>query len=154
MPPDVRIACIFFDGEVPRSESDEYVAIMNDGGRGQDLTGWRLVDIADERPQFAFPPRILGPGETIRVYTNQTHSDSGGFSFGSNSAIWSNSNPDEAGLYDAERVAGVDEELSSRLLGWSPTSSVTRRGNSGIVDGIERTSTPGGAYGRNNAGYR
>ena len=102
MPPDVRIACIFFDGEVPRSESDEYVAIMNDGGRGQDLTGWRLVDIADGRPQFAFPPRILGPGETIRVYTNQTHSDSGGFSFGSNSAIWSNSNPDEAGLYDAD----------------------------------------------------
>ena len=101
MPPDVRIACIFFDGEVPRSESDEYVAIMNDGGRGQDLTGWRLVDIADGRPQFTFPTRTLEPGETIRVYTNQTHSDSGGFSFGSNGAIWSNSDPDEAGLYDA-----------------------------------------------------
>ena len=74
---------------------------MNEGGSGQDLRGWRLLDIADDRPQFAFPPWILEPGETIRVYTNQVHSDSGGFSFGSKSAIWSNKDPDEAGLYDA-----------------------------------------------------
>ncbi len=100
--PDVRIACVFFDGEVPRTESDEYVAIVNEGGSAQELRGWRLVDIADGRPQFVFPSRTLEPGETIRVYTNQLHSDSGGFSFGSRTAIWSNSEPDEAGLYDAE----------------------------------------------------
>ena len=100
--PDVRIACIFFDGAVSRTESDEYVAIVNEGGRAQDITGWRLLDIADGRPQFVFPSRTLEPGETIRVYTNQMHTDSGGFSFGSRSAIWSNSDPDEAGLYDAD----------------------------------------------------
>ena len=101
-PPDVRIACIFFDGEVARTESDEYVAIVNEGGSDQDLRGWRLVDIADGKPQFVFPSRSLEPGETIRVYTNQVHSDSGGFSFRWRSAIWSNSDPDEAGLYDAD----------------------------------------------------
>ena len=100
--PDVRIACVFFDGEVPRRESDEYVAIVNEGGAAQDLKGWRLLDIADGRPQFVFPTRVLEPGETIRVYTNQLHPDSGGFSFGSRSAIWSNSDPDEAGLYDLD----------------------------------------------------
>ena len=101
-PPDVQIACIFFDGEVSRTESDEYVAIVNEGGRAQDITGWRLLDIADGRPQFVFPTWTLEPGETIRVYTNQLHSDSGGFSFGSRSSIWNNSDPDEAGLYDLD----------------------------------------------------
>ena len=98
----MRIACIFYDGEVSRTESDEYVAIVNEGGSAQDLTGWRLLDIADGRPQFVFPARTLEPGQTIRVYTDQFHSDSGGFSFQSSSAIWSNSNPDEAGLYDLD----------------------------------------------------
>ena len=98
----MRIACVFFDGEVPRTESDEYVAIVNEGGSAQELRGWRLLDIADGRPRFVFPTRTLEPGETIRVYTNQVHSDSGGFSFGSRTAIWSNSDPDEAGLYDAD----------------------------------------------------
>ena len=78
------------------------MAIVNEGGRAQDITGWWLLDIADGRPQFVFPSRTLEPGETIRVYTNQMHTDSGGFSFGSRSAIWSNSDPDEAGLYDAD----------------------------------------------------
>ncbi len=96
----MRIACIFFDGEVTRTESDEYVAIANEGGSAQDITGWRLLDISDGKPQFVFPTRTLEPGETVRVYTNQVHSDSGGFSFGSRGAIWSNSDPDEAGLYD------------------------------------------------------
>ena len=98
--PDVQIACIFFDGEVVRYESDEYVEIVNLGDAPQDLDGWTLEDIADDRPTFVFPSRMLEPGDVIRVYTNQVHPEWGGFSFGSGSAIWNNSGPDEAGLFD------------------------------------------------------
>ena len=98
--PDVTIRCIFFDGIVSRFEPDEYVEITNLGDTAQQLSGWRLLDVADGRPEFTFSSRTLGPGETVRVYTNEVHEESGGFSFGRGSAIWSNSAPDEAALYD------------------------------------------------------
>ena len=98
--PDVRIASIFFDGEVPRFEPDEYVEIVNLGGTAQQLAGWRLVDISDEGPEFTFPSRLLEPGAAVRVYTNEVHPESGGFSFGRGTAIWNNCDPDTAGLYD------------------------------------------------------
>ena len=97
----VVIRCVFFDGVVPRLEPDEYVEIANDGDAPEDLKGWRLTDVSDGRPSFIFPAWSLGPGETVRVYTNEVHSEWGGFSFGSGSAVWSNSSPDTAGLYDA-----------------------------------------------------
>ncbi len=96
----VRIVCVFFDGEASRAEPDEYVEITNAGRASQALAGWRLLDVADGRPEFVFPARTLDPGETIRVYTNEAHPEWGGFSFGRGSAIWSNSAPDEAVLYD------------------------------------------------------
>ena len=98
--PDVQIACIFFDGAVARYESDEYVEIVNLGNAPQDLDGWALEDIADGRPRFVFPSRVLEPGAIVRVYTDQDHPEWGGLSFGSGSAIWNNGDPDEAGLFD------------------------------------------------------
>ena len=83
-----------------RQEPDEYVEIANVGGEAQDMDGWRLVDIADETPVFAFPATLLGLGARVRVYTNEVYPESGGFSFGRGSAIWSNSDPDRAGLYN------------------------------------------------------
>jgi len=71
--PNVQIAYIFYDGKVPRVESDEYVEIVNLGDEPQDLTGWVLKDISDGYPTFTFPPYILKPGERIRVYTNEIH---------------------------------------------------------------------------------
>ena len=103
--PDVRIACVFFDGVVSRQEPDEYVEIANLGDRLQDLDGWSLMDISDGSPVFQFPPWVLEPGDTIRVYTNQVNPQWGGFSFGRGSAIWSNTQPDTAGLYD--KAAGL-----------------------------------------------
>ena len=97
----VVIRCVFFDGVVPRLEPDEYVEIANDGDAPEDLDGWRLTDVSDGRPSFIFPAWSLGPGDSVRVYTNEVHSEWGGFSFGSGSAVWSNSSPDTAGLYDA-----------------------------------------------------
>ena len=75
----VLIECVFFDGEVPRSEADEYVQIANLGVDTVDLAGWRLVDISDETPEFTFPSHILSPGARVRVYTDQVHSEWGGF---------------------------------------------------------------------------
>ncbi len=96
----VEITCIFFDGAVPTSESDEYVEILNAGGAAADIGGWTLTDIADGTPVFAFPATIIPPGESIRVYTDEIHPESGGFSFGRGASIWNNGSPDAAGLHD------------------------------------------------------
>ena len=96
----MRIACIFFDGVVPRSESDEYVEIINSGGAAQEMEGWRLVDFSDGRPELIFPSYLLEPGEVIRVYTDELHPDTGGFSFEQGSAVWNNDEPDTAALFD------------------------------------------------------
>lgn len=98
----IQITLIFYDGVVPRVESDEYVEISNLGDEPQDLAGWVLKDISDGRPSFTFPTYILEPGKRIRVYTNEVHAEYGGFSFHSGIAIWNNSNPDTAALFDAQ----------------------------------------------------
>ncbi len=97
---NVEIAYIFYDGLVPRVESDEYVEITNVGDQPQDLTGCVLKDISDGYPSFTFPPYILAPGKSIRVYTNEYHLEWGGFSFEYSRAIWNNTEPDVAVLYD------------------------------------------------------
>jgi len=98
----VQIVDIFFDGLVPYVESDEYVAIQNLGSASQNLSEWVLIDISDGAPSFTFPDYDLAPGETIRIYTNEIHPEWGGFSFGYGQAIWNNTDPDTAALYDAQ----------------------------------------------------
>ena len=95
------IACIFFDGVASRQEPDEYVEIVNTGETERDLDGWRLVDVSDDGPTFTFPAIVIPGSGRIRVYTNEIHEDWGGLSFGRGTAIWSNSEPDTAGLFDA-----------------------------------------------------
>jgi len=96
------ITYIFYDGLVPRVESDEYVEITNLGEQLQELTGCMLIDISDEYPSFIFPSYVLAPGKSIRVYTNEYHPEWGGFSFEYSQAIWNNSEPDVAVLYDSQ----------------------------------------------------
>ena len=98
--PYVQITFIFYDGLVYRVESDEYVEITNLGNQPQDLAGWVLMDLSEGYPSFTFPPYILLPGESTRVYTNEYHPEWGGFSFEYSQAIWNNSEPDVAVLYD------------------------------------------------------
>jgi len=102
MPSDIQITDIFYDGIVPRAESDEYVEIRNLGDESQDLAGWLLIDSSDGHPSFTFPFHIVAPAESIRVYTNEYHPEWGGFSFEHGSAIWNNTDPDIAALYNAE----------------------------------------------------
>jgi micrococcal nuclease len=97
---NVQITDIFYDGLVPNVESDEYVEITNLGDQPQNLLGCVLVDIDEGYPSFTFLDYTLQPGESVRVYTNEYHPEWGGFSFESPSAVWNNSEPDTAALYD------------------------------------------------------
>jgi predicted small secreted protein len=106
---DVQITYIFYDGLVYQVEADEYVEIKNFGNAPQALKGWVLKDISEGYPSFTFPSYILTPGESIRVYTNEYHSEWGGFSFGYGRAIWNNRYPDIAALYNTE-----GEEISRK----------------------------------------
>ena len=72
------------------------------GDESVDLAGWRIVDIDEGYPSLTFNSYALEPGQTIRVYTNEYHSEYGGFSFGCGTAVWNNSDPDTAVLYDAQ----------------------------------------------------
>ncbi len=99
---NVQITRIFYDGIVPRVESDEYVEITNLGTETIDLAGWVLKDISEGYPSFTLPSYTLQPGQSVRVYTNEIHPEYGGFSFGSGKAVWNNSGPDVAVLYNAQ----------------------------------------------------
>ncbi len=99
---NVQITLIFYDGRVPYVESDEYVEVKNLGSEPVNLAGWVLKDISEGYPLLTFPSYILKPGESIRVYTNETHPEHGGFSFGYGKAVWNNSDPDTAALYNAQ----------------------------------------------------
>jgi hypothetical protein len=106
-PGNVVITSIFFDGNVPDSESDEYAEITNQGGTAVNLAGWRL-NADDSGQDFWFPAFELQPGQSCRIYTNEIHPETCGFSFGRGSAIWANTG--ECGhLYDATGV-----EVSTR----------------------------------------
>jgi len=99
---NVQITYIFYDGVVYRTESDEYVEITNLGDISQDLEGWVLKDISEGYPSFTFPSYILAPGAKIRVYTNEIHPEWGGFTFGYSKAVWHNTDPDVAALYNTQ----------------------------------------------------
>ena len=88
----------FFDGLVRTTEADEYVQVLNAGLVVVDLAGWRLVDQSGGASEFTFPFYQIEPGASVRVYTNEVHPESGGFSFQRKSSIWNNSDPDEAAL--------------------------------------------------------
>lgn len=87
---NVAIAHIQYDGAVARTEADEYVEIANQGESAVELSGWQLHS-EGVKQVFTFPQgTVIAPGQSIRVYTNQIHQKTGGFSFGSNRAIWHN----------------------------------------------------------------
>ena len=95
------IECIFYGGEQGKRGADEYVQVKNSGNNSIDLKGWKLKDVSDGRPEFTFKSSYqIEAGSTIKVYTNEIHRESGGFSFDYGNAIWHNTKPDTAGLFD------------------------------------------------------
>lgn len=97
----IEIRTIVFDGTVPVLESDEYVEIVNASDAPVELQGW-VLNAGNPGQDFIFPAHLLAPGESCRVYTNEVHPESCGFSFGREQAIWSNRG-DCGYLYDANR---------------------------------------------------
>jgi hypothetical protein len=95
----VQISHIEFDGTT-RNEPDEYVEITNTGSEPVNITDWELQDTSGTR-EYKWEQYTIQPGTTIRVYTNEIHSDTGGFSFGSPQALWRNAG-DVADLLDAD----------------------------------------------------
>jgi endonuclease YncB( thermonuclease family) len=69
-------------------EPEEFVEFRNDSEDSIQLKGWTLRD--NENHVFVFPSFILGAGQYCRVYTNEYHPTSCGFSYYSPSPIWNN----------------------------------------------------------------
>ncbi|MFD7132837.1 choice-of-anchor K domain-containing protein [Streptomyces sp. NPDC059894] len=85
--PDVIISDLRYLG-TGASQPDEYVEIFNKGGAPQDLTGW-VVECKTTGHTYAFPQgTLIQPGQRYRVYTNESHQEFGGFSFGSAGEVW------------------------------------------------------------------
>ncbi len=97
----VQIDDIFYNGVKGSNEPDEYVEIANLGQQPVNMDGWVLRDIYGSKSQeFTWHGFTFDGQHKIRVYTNETHQESGGFSFQSSNAIWSNKG-DAAELLDA-----------------------------------------------------
>lgn len=86
---DIRITKIFFDGAVPQTEDDEYVEIKNFDTRAIRLQGWKLHDDGPNHT-YTFPNYLIQPGQTCRVYTNESHAEWCNLNWGNGSAIWNN----------------------------------------------------------------
>ncbi|MFF8290998.1 choice-of-anchor K domain-containing protein [Streptomyces sp. NPDC016309] len=85
--PDVIISGLRYLG-TGAGQPDEYVEVFNRGAAPQDLTGWTVESKPTGR-SFPFPPgTVIQPGQRYRVYTNETHQQFGGFSFGSSGEVW------------------------------------------------------------------
>src|ERR671933_168241 len=99
--PHVRINRIFSDGSVKSTSADEYIAIVNESLVDIDISGWKIQSINRNQEFYFHTGTVLKKGAECRVYTNEVHPESGGFSFGSKRSVWNNSS-DEGRLYDAQ----------------------------------------------------
>ena len=90
----VTISDIHYDGAVPKTESDEYVVITNNSNSPPlDISGYYIyvATSGTQGPTFYFPKgTLIKSKQSVRIYTNEIHKETGGYSFGSGKAIWSN----------------------------------------------------------------
>ncbi|MBN1145673.1 MAG: lamin tail domain-containing protein [Anaerolineales bacterium] len=81
----VIISYIFFKGE-KWAEPNEFVEIHNLSDNPVQLKNWTVKNL--ENHVYVFPEYILLPGQFCRVYTNQYHSGTCGFTFNNPAPIW------------------------------------------------------------------
>jgi Lamin Tail Domain len=89
----ISISSINYDGKVKTTEADEYVVVTNDSKNEVDASGYYVyvATTGTQGPTFTFPKvTVLKPGQSVRIYTNEFHKETGGYSFGSGKAIWNN----------------------------------------------------------------
>ncbi|MFL5733624.1 MAG: lamin tail domain-containing protein [Chloroflexia bacterium] len=96
----VQITNVNYNGTKGRTEPDEYVEIANKGSEPVDMSGWILLSLSHD-DEFQWDTYTLQPGASIRVYTDEVHNDTGGFSFGSTNPVWTNTG-DTAELRDED----------------------------------------------------
>ena len=137
--------CIYYE----RIEPDEYVVIKNTGDNWEDIRGWVLKVESKDYITFKFPdyftcyplyfedyhpnehpvypplPLILGPHQSVLIYTDEFIAETGGLSFNYiHGDIWDNEIPNSAILYntDGEEVSRKsytirpDKEPTSPIL--------------------------------------
>jgi Lamin Tail Domain len=89
----LTISSVNYKGNVPTTEADEYVVITNKSLSPMDLSGYYVYvsTSGQQGATFTFPKDAsIKPGGSVRVYTNEIHPESGGFSFKSGKALWNN----------------------------------------------------------------
>ncbi|MFN8422938.1 MAG: lamin tail domain-containing protein [Anaerolineae bacterium] len=100
----LRITTLYYDGQVPQTEGDEYIEFENVTSGPVSLAGWKVISARGTNQVYAFPASATidpGPEKRCRVYTNEDHPERAcAFNWGSAQAIWSNAG-DKAELRDA-----------------------------------------------------
>ena len=89
----ITITDIRYDGNVPKTESDEFVVITNKSKEPVDVSGYYIyvATSGTQGPTFYFPKgSVIKVNQSVRIYTNEIHPETGGYSYGSGKAIWSN----------------------------------------------------------------
>jgi len=76
----------------------EFVDLGNTSDQAIDLAGWVLL--SEQGNQSCDLAGVIEPGATLRVWARTADADQGGFNCGFGRAIWNNSDPDPAALYD------------------------------------------------------
>ncbi|WP_230968427.1 lamin tail domain-containing protein [Nostoc sp. WHI] len=100
--PQIEITNVVYKNKVKKTQSDEYVEITNQKNTPVDVSGWQIASGIGRNKAFTFPQgTILAPTQSVRVYTNEVHPESGGFSCGSGICLWKDSG-DEVRLLDAQ----------------------------------------------------
>ena len=148
---DIIISYINYDGQVKRTESDEYVEITNKSESDVDISGCIVEDIGkggkvDNMFQFPAATPVLKAGESVMIYTNECHEESGGHSFKSGSAIWNNAggvavlkNSNEVkideytyycvGNFETTEIEDLDEDVEECDFGGVVISSINVYGS-------------------------
>ena len=99
---DVYMSNLVYKGQVKRIQSDEYVELTNRGNKAADISGWKITSAGSAKQWFIFPAgSALGAGKSLRIYTNEVHPETGGYSFASKTAIWNDAG-DELNLFNAK----------------------------------------------------
>jgi hypothetical protein len=99
---------VFHDPPDAGDRSGEYVTIQSFDPYPVDLSGWRLEDDGP-RASYMFPPFVLQPGATLRVY-NCAGTDTAAELYTGRCSPWWNNDGDIASLFSAQGALAFQYE--------------------------------------------
>ncbi|VEU34810.1 unnamed protein product [Pseudo-nitzschia multistriata] len=89
----ISIVDISYNGNVPRTEADEFVVVKNNSKDTIDVSGYFIYPATSgtQGSTFYFPKgSAIKPNASVRIYTNEIHKETGGYSWSSGKALWNN----------------------------------------------------------------